>query len=133
MEERQILKLVVAGSGGIGKTTFIQTWCGQGYTEETIMTVGLGIGTRRIEYQGAKLTVLIYDLSGQERFRFLLPKFIHTADGIILGFDVSNHQSFYNLITWFDVISTLTIVPLTACGIQARSGIPFSNQPGEGS
>jgi Ras-related protein Rab-12 len=113
MDDRLILKLVLAGSGGIGKTTFIQTWCGHGYTENTIMTIGLGIGTRRIEFEGIKLTFLVYDMSGQERFRFLLPKFFQGVDGIILGFDVSTYTSFCDLKHWFDIISTLKIAPPT--------------------
>ncbi|NVM27438.1 MAG: GTP-binding protein [Candidatus Helarchaeota archaeon] len=99
----RVFKIIVGGDGGIGKTTLLKVLCGECYTNQD-MTIGFEIFTKKVHSNGHKDTLQIWDLSGQDHFRFLLPDYFKGAHGIVLGFDMSRRISFLNLRTWMTIL-----------------------------
>jgi len=98
-----IYKIIIGGDGGIGKTTLLKVFCGQGYSNQD-MTIGFEIYTKAFYFNGSKEILQIWDLSGQDHFRFLLPDYFKGAHGVLLGFDMSRRVSFLNLRTWMSIL-----------------------------
>ena len=98
-ENSKVLKIVMGGDGGIGKTTMLSVFCENSYYDHDI-TIALDIHVKKVEVNGSIEVLQIWDLSGQEQFRFLLSSFFQDVHGIILGFDMSRYQSFRNLKNW---------------------------------
>jgi len=48
--------------------------------------------------------VKIWDTAGQERFRTITYQFYRQANGMIIAFDLSNQESFFNVKTWMNSI-----------------------------
>ena len=89
-DEGIMLKLVVAGEGGVGKTTMIRRYV-EGVYHDSILTVGTAFAAKRIVISDGHgptpIKAQIWDFGGEKRFRFLLPKFCFGARGAMLCFD----------------------------------------------
>jgi len=99
----RVLKFVIIGDGGVGKTTLTKVFC-TGQFIDQIMTIGIDIHTKDSIVKGERVTLQIWDISGQIQFKFLLPDFIRNANGVILAFDCTSNTSFLNLKEWLQLI-----------------------------
>ncbi len=102
-QKGRVFKIIVGGDGGIGKTTLLKVLCGECYANQN-MTIGFEIFTKKVVSDRHKDTLQIWDLSGQDHFRFLLPDYFKGAHGVVLGFDMSRRTSFLNLRTWMTIL-----------------------------
>jgi small GTP-binding protein len=103
--ERQfVYKLVVAGEGGVGKTTLIIRYCEGIFKHDTRTTVGVGFASKEVSLRGEKIKLQIWDFGGEERFRFILPAYCKGANAAILAFDTTRFQSVKNLPEWVEII-----------------------------
>ena len=116
------LKIVIGGDGGIGKTTLVKTLCSNEFVDQ-IMTIGVDIHSKDVTVNGTEVNLQIWDLSGQDQFRFLLDSFTHGANGIILGFDCSRPSSFRNLTKWLEIFrSTCSKAPILLIATKLDKG-----------
>lgn len=90
------LKLVLAGDGGVGKTTMVYNLIGK--QTITRMTRGVSIETLKIDVDnGKQVKVVCWDLGGQPQFRFFLEDFLGGADLALFVFDLNRYSSLKNL------------------------------------
>ncbi len=89
-----VLKVVLCGDGGVGKSTLTRAFLGREPPER--LTVGADFYT--YEYKGKKF--LIVDIGGEERFRFILPLVAKKAVGLIYIFDLSRPSTLFSLVEW---------------------------------
>lgn len=82
-----VYKLVVAGEGGVGKTTLIIRYCEGIFKHDTRTTVGVGFASKEVQLHGESIKLQIWDFGGEERFRFILPAYCKGANAAILAFD----------------------------------------------
>jgi small GTP-binding protein len=103
--ERQfIYKLVVAGEGGVGKTTLIIRYCEGIFKHDTRTTVGVGFASKEVNLGDESIKLQIWDFGGEERFRFILPAYCKGANAALLAFDTTRFQSVRNLPEWVEII-----------------------------
>ncbi|KAJ8447021.1 hypothetical protein Cgig2_033590 [Carnegiea gigantea] len=76
--ERTLLKVIVLGAAGVGKTSLI-----------TRATIGADFFTKELHIDGKLVSLQIWDTAGQERFESLGPAFFKGADCCVLVFDVN--------------------------------------------
>ncbi len=100
---KPVLKLIVFGEGGVGKTTMIHRFITGTYLEAR-MTVGSGFATKNVEVDGNTVTISIWDFAGEERFRILMPKYCIGAHGGILAFDLTRTDTFVKLDAWLKIV-----------------------------
>jgi Ras-related protein Rab-11A len=99
-----VYKLVVAGEGGVGKTTLIIRYCEGIFKHDTRTTVGVGFASKEVQLHGESIKLQIWDFGGEERFRFILPAYCKGANAAVLAFDSTRYQSVKNLPEWVDII-----------------------------
>lgn len=102
-------KIVILGSGGVGKTCLFNRYCFNSFNVNTDMTIGINFHSTylkaRFEDNNSKYIVnSIFDFGGQERFKPLIPKFLEGASGAFLVFDSVGFTSFNQLDYWYDTI-----------------------------
>ena len=60
---------------------------------------------KRINVNGTKVTLQIWDFAGEDRFKFILPSYIAGSSGCIFMFDITRFSSIKNLNDWMDVFN----------------------------
>ncbi|MFX1510912.1 MAG: Rab family GTPase [Promethearchaeota archaeon] len=122
LPRKAVLKMIIVGDGGVGKTTLIHRYLTGNYLDQR-MTVGSGFATRDIEMEGVIVTLTIWDFAGEERFRFLLPSYCRGALGCILAFDLARPPTFYHLDEWLNLVRSNTDdIPILLVGTKRDVG-----------
>ncbi len=80
---KHVYKLCFLGNGGVGKTTLIQRYLTGSFNESTLMTLGVDFYIKYLIVDGESVTIQIWDLGGEDRFRFLLPSYCRLANGAV--------------------------------------------------
>jgi Ras-related protein Rab-43 len=101
-----IIKILVIGEGGVGKTTLIRRLVTGKYSDQP-MTIGMGFATKLMRTSdGKEVKLQLWDIGGQSRFRLFLPSAKSGARGIILVFDLSRPSTFIRLDDWVRLVRT---------------------------
>ena len=104
-QQNNVLKIVVAGDGGVGKTSLIRRYVTGRFDPSEHMTIGCDFYTKTIETRtGDQYKFQIWDVGGQEQFRVLLPLWSRGLRGAILAFDVGSLESYLHLDEWLAVM-----------------------------
>jgi len=101
-----VFKILVAGDGGVGKTTLLRRYVDGDFDESTIETIGVDFFLKELRSDNvdARCTLQLWDLGGQERFRHLLDSFIMGARGALLLFDLTRMPKIDNIINWVNIV-----------------------------
>ena len=107
-EDTQIIKVVLIGESGVGKTSIISRFTHDKFDKEIITTTGASYTSKRMifeKYQNKELKYEIWDTAGQEKYRSLTQIFYKDASIAILVYDVTNEDSFNELQNyWYNQI-----------------------------
>jgi len=98
-----IWKIAVGGQGGVGKTTILYRFIHNEFISDAKLTVGVQFHTQALERQGRKISLVLWDLGGQERFRFIQPEYVKGAVACITCFDMSRYMTLEATREWIDM------------------------------
>ncbi|CAH1406197.1 unnamed protein product [Nezara viridula] len=99
-----LLKLLLIGDSGVGKSCLLLRFADDTYSESYISTIGVDFKIRTIELEGKTIKLQIWDTAGQERFRTITSSYYRGAHGIIVVYDCTDRVSFENLKVWMEEI-----------------------------
>lgn len=106
------LKIVVAGEGGVGKTSLLNRYVSNKFLECMEMTVGIDFFTQVFEDERYIVKLQFWDFGGEKRFRFLLPGYCKGAHGVLLAFDLTDYTTLLDLKKWLQLIRENTTNPV---------------------
>jgi small GTP-binding protein len=121
-QKKMVKKVILAGNGGIGKTSLMQTLCDYQFRQDNKLTVGADVFIIPYKVKGQLRFLQVWDLGGQDRFRFMLPDFKNGCVGMILGFDVSRRNSFIELKGWIELLRDNVDLPVVLIGTKIDLG-----------
>ncbi|MFX0057169.1 MAG: GTP-binding protein [Candidatus Heimdallarchaeota archaeon] len=99
-----IFKVVVFGDAGCGKTTLTKRYVTDLFIPDSHMTIGVDFELKDVRINGSYVKLCLWDFGGEERFRFIFPKYISGAMGGILMYDLTNQSSISHIHDWLSVI-----------------------------
>lgn len=99
-----VFKLLIAGDGGVGKTTLLRRYVDGIFDESTITTIGVDFFLKEISLESGNCSLQLWDLGGQERFRHLLGNFVMGARGALLLIDLTRMPQMSSILNWVNII-----------------------------
>ncbi len=98
-----LFKIVFFGDGGVGKTTLINRYLTGVFRGDSEITIGVDFHVKKIDIDGKRVSLQIWDFAGEDRFRFLMPSYVVGAAGGIFLFDITRYTSLKNFTDWIEI------------------------------
>ena len=89
----------------MGKTSIMKRYVNKKFDPSKMATSGIDF--QLVKYkseEGEDCRVKIWDTAGQDRFRQLTNSFFKDADGVIIAFDLTSHETFLNVRDWISSV-----------------------------
>ena len=99
-----IYKLIIVGDENVGKTSLITRFTNGFYAEDYKTTIGVDFLFKELHYKEKDIKLFIWDITGQERFRFLTNIYYNKVIGAIVVFDLHYKDSFIHCEDWLNNI-----------------------------
>ncbi|MFX1390058.1 MAG: Rab family GTPase [Promethearchaeota archaeon] len=95
-------KICIVGDFGVGKTTLLHQYLERRFTPNVASTIGSNFFVKRLKIPEVEnlITLQIWDLAGQQHFKWVRQEFYKGAKGIVYVFDLNNKKTFESLTEW---------------------------------
>ena len=101
-----LVKLLIIGNSGVGKTSLLERFTENQFSENYIYTIGVDFKVRNILCeQGQRIKIQIWDTAGQERFRIFTNSYFREAHGVVIVYDMTDWISFNAINNWIKDIT----------------------------
>ncbi len=97
-------KILLLGDASVGKTSFTKRYCYNIFNPSERLTIGVDFHVKTIELKGFKVKLQIWDVGGEERFRFLLPTYTLGANAAFLLYDITRPATLDNISEWTSIV-----------------------------
>jgi len=104
MVKQILFKILTVGDGSVGKTTLLQRYVDGLFKSDQKMTIGVNFYLKRIQIKDFDIALQLWDFGGQERFRFLLKKYVKGAAGALLLYDLTNPATIESTNEWVELV-----------------------------
>lgn len=98
-------KILLLGDASVGKTSFTKRYCYNIFNPSERLTIGVDFHVKTIELNGKKIKLQIWDVGGEERFRFLLPTYCLGANAAFILYDLTRTSTLDNIPEWASIVS----------------------------
>lgn len=106
-----IVKIIVDGFGGVGKTTLLKKLEYGVFDPDTRLTIGIDFFAKNINLYGHTINAQFWDLVGAARFNFLRPICYKGANCIVLVADLTRPITFERIDYFIEVAKKVNIDP----------------------
>jgi len=129
-------KIVLCGTSFVGKTTIRKRAMGEHFAEEYISTVGADFSSYKLKLGDLTIGFQVWDLAGQDKYKYIRSSFYGGATGCFLVFDVTNPKSMKDLSAWVDEAirysnGTIEIFVICANKIDLKDSREITREMGE--
>jgi GTPase SAR1 family protein len=105
-EDYPTYKILIIGDKDVGKTSLIYRYINNEFNEKNDTSIGLDFQEKTVKVTPKKkITLMIWDTAGSEKFRSIAHSFFTNCDGIILCYDTTDKKTFENLNGWINYIN----------------------------
>ncbi|MHA1214155.1 MAG: Rab family GTPase [Candidatus Hodarchaeales archaeon] len=101
-----VLKIVLIGDGGVGKTAIRERYLGKGFKAQYLLTIGADFAMRDDIVNDKPVRYQIWDLAGQQRFDAVREVYYKGCVGALLVYDVTRPDSYFNTPKWINELWT---------------------------
>ena len=130
----EILKIVLIGESGVGKTSIISQFIDQIFQNDQQSTIGGTFSSKTVKCGNGKILKLeIWDTAGQERYRSVTKMFYKDANAAILVYDITNKFSFEELQKyWIEQVKESSSQDIILAVVANKSDLIEQEQVDEG-
>lgn len=98
-----MFKVIFFGDGGVGKTTLINRYLTGVFKSDSVITIGVDFHVKKVNIDGKRVSLQIWDFAGEDRFRFLMPSYVVGASAGVFMFDITRYTSLKNFNEWIEI------------------------------
>ena len=99
-ENIQCYKILFLGDQYVGKSSILYRFHQDKFGQDYQATIGLDFHSKEVQINNTEIRLLLYDASGQEKFKPLIPMYVHDSNIIIIVYDITNKDSFIHVQNW---------------------------------
>ncbi|NPD87793.1 MAG: GTP-binding protein [Asgard group archaeon] len=116
-----LFKTIIVGDPNVGKTSITLRFATGMFRERYLPTIGVEFSVKDIEIDGKRVKLQAWDTGSHDRFSYVRPLYYKGSYGVLVVYDLTNHQSFENLDKWFTEVFTNceTVIPAIIIGNKA--------------
>jgi len=98
-----VLKTVLCGDGGVGKTTLVTQFIQSTFEVDYKSTIGLQIMKKAVKFEqwNTEVRFTIFDLAGQQQFAKVRQTYFQGVKAGFLIYDVTRRETFDNIENWY--------------------------------
>jgi small GTP-binding protein len=113
-----MFKIVIGGAAAVGKTTLLHRYLKGVFIPGSTMTIGVAFHAKEIIRSGDKVKLSLWDLGGQQRFRFMQSNYSAGARAAIVFFDASRPDTISQVDDWVSLFRAHAApdIPIVLCG-----------------
>ncbi|XP_049884693.1 ras-related protein Rab-21 [Pectinophora gossypiella] len=93
-------KVVLLGEGCVGKTSLLLRYIEDKFNDKHLTTLQATFLNKKININGKRINLAIWDTAGQEKFHALGPIYYRNSNGAILVYDITDEDSFVKVKNW---------------------------------
>ena len=100
-----VFKIVVLGDAAVGKTSLINMYIEQSFSEDYKPTLGANIIRKDVHVDSinASVRLIMWDLAGQEKYNVIRSMYFQGCVGALLVYDLTQYSSFDQIkIKWLE-------------------------------
>ena len=94
------LKFLVLGGVKIGKSDLVKRYVDNSVYNYYIPTIGSDIRLKRLEINDTDINITIFEPATRYQYRSIVKMFYKGADGILVGFDLTEPNTFVDVDYW---------------------------------
>ena len=97
-----IIKVVLLGDSGVGKTSIVQRFIYSSYKEDNPPTIGASFISKLMPIPDTNIHVKfqIWDTAGQEKYKSLASMYYKDAQAAIIVYDITKRNTFESVKNW---------------------------------
>ena len=117
--KKHVYKVCIVGNSGVGKTTLLHQYLSKRFKSKAETTIGSNFFVKYLNLPEKKelIALQVWDLAGQERFKWVRNAFYKGAKGIVYVFDLTDKNSFEVLMNWkLEVEGIVGLIPCVLVG-----------------
>ncbi|XP_014218899.1 ras-related protein Rab-21 [Copidosoma floridanum] len=93
-------KVVLLGEGCVGKTSVVLRYVEDKFNDKHISTLQASFFNKKLNINGKRINLAIWDTAGQEKFHALGPIYYRMSNGAILVYDITDEETFKKVKNW---------------------------------
>ena len=101
MKKKEEIKLIILGDTGVGKTSIINRYIENKFTDNIPSTIGSNYIGKNLKRGDKQYVLNIWDTTGQERYRSVTKLFVQEAKIVVLVYSINSKESFNVLDIWY--------------------------------
>lgn len=97
-------KILLLGDASVGKTSLAKRYTYNIFNPSERLTIGVDFHVKTIQLKDKAIKLQIWDVGGEERFRFLLPTYCLGANAAFLLYDTTRPATLDNIPEWTSIV-----------------------------
>jgi small GTP-binding protein len=89
-----VYKIVILGDAAVGKTSLINRFVEDSFSEDYRATLGANIVRKDVNLNSTKVRLIMWDLAGQEKYQVVRSMYFQGCQGALLVYDVTRYSTF---------------------------------------
>jgi small GTP-binding protein len=95
---RRSRKIVILGHFGVGKTSLIQRFVNDSFSDNYKVTIGVHITKKVVKItENESISLIIWDLEGTDEIQMIRDSYLSGSHGVVYVFDVARPSTFQNI------------------------------------
>lgn len=115
-----VKKVVLVGHFGVGKSSLVQRFVHQQFSEKYLTTIGVKIDKKVVQIEDVSVKMMLWDIAGESVAMKIPKKYLTGAHGIMYVFDLSREETYSSIQEdLFEVNKTLPDAKMVVLGNKA--------------